>query len=73
MKKIDLYEIIDDIEKVSFYSKDKEGNTIKTPLESSLLKRVLDIVNSKQINIVEKRKLFKDIILIVCEIKAENK
>ena len=72
MKKIDLNEIIDDIEKVSFYSKDKEDNIIKTPIESSLIKRILDIVNSKQINIVEKQKLFKEIISIVCEIKAEN-
>ena len=70
---MDLNEIIDDIEKASFYSLDKEGNRIKTQLESSLLKRILDIVNSKKINIVEKRHLFKDIIFIVCEIKAENK
>ena len=69
---MELTEILDDIGKVSFYAKDKEDNIIKTQIESSLIKIILDIVNSKPINRTEKRNLFNEIISIVCEIKAKN-
>ena len=72
MKKMELTEILDDIEKVSFYAKDKEDNIIKTQIESSLIKIISDIVNSKPINRTEKMNLFNEIITIVCEIKAKN-
>ena len=59
------YEIIDDIEKVIYYPKDEEGNIIKTILQPSLVNMILDVVNSKKMNILEKRKLFREIVELV--------